>query len=50
MSLENAVRPLVDYGDDEEEEDDAANMSDEEYIVPRKRLRVQNADEGDYSI
>lgn len=35
---------LVDYGEDEEEED-GAHSSDEELLVPRKRVRVQKTEE-----
>ena len=44
-------RPLVDYedGEEEEEEEEEARDSEEEYLVPRKRMRVQRDEEGKYS-
>lgn len=43
---EAVPRSLVDYGDDEEEEDSGARSSDDDLLVPRKRVRVQNIEEG----
>ena len=38
---------LVDYGDEEDEEDESgARSSDDDLIVPRKRVRVQKTEEG----
>ena len=40
---------LVAYGEDEEEEeeDSGARSSDEDLLVPRKRVRVQKTEEGE---
>ncbi len=44
--VEAAKRPLVDY-QDEEGEEDAEEGSEDEYIVPRKRTRVQTGGAGE---
>ena len=40
-------RPLVAYEEEEEEEEEpGGTVSDEEYIVPQKRARLQNSGAG----
>ena len=43
------AHPLVDYGDDDEEEDSGVRSSDDDLLVPRKRVRVQKSDAGELS-
>lgn len=43
-------RPLVAYEEEEEEEEEAGGtVSDEEYIVPQKRARLQNSGAGTFT-
>ena len=39
-------RPLVDYEDGEDEDEQEERDSEEEYLVPRKRVRIQRDEEG----
>lgn len=49
-TVEAAKRPLVDYQDEEDGEDDVDEGSEDEYIVPRKRTRLQTGAAGELRV